>query len=191
MARVIRGDGAKVIPAQVVDAHAEADQILADARARAEAIEAEARDTIEASVRATLEAELAAAWLEVEAARQAALEGAHESVAELALAVAGHLVHDAIEAEPERVRALVDDALSRVRRARAVKVRVHPEDAPALGSDAAHAGEGFPHSGGAFPSGPQHANPAGSITLDERLAAPSRLPRGHPGLVPGARRARA
>ena len=38
MARVIRGDGAKVIPAQVVDAHAEADQILADARARAEAI---------------------------------------------------------------------------------------------------------------------------------------------------------
>ena len=133
MARVIRGDGAKVIPAQVVDAHAEADQILADARARAEAIEAEARDTIEASVRATLEAELAAAWLEVEAARQAALEGAHESVAELALAVAGHLVHDAIEAEPGRVRALVDDALSRVRRARAVKVRVHPEDAPALG----------------------------------------------------------
>lgn len=134
MARVIRGDGAKVIPAEVVDAHAEAEQILAEARARADALEREARASVEASVRGQLEAELAAEWTKVEAARRAAVEGARETVTELALAVAAHLVHDAIEASPERVRALVEDALSRVRRARAVTVRVHPDDVRALGS---------------------------------------------------------
>lgn len=132
MARVIRGDGAKVIPAEVVDAHAEAERIVAEARARADALEREARERLEARVREELEAELAAGWAALEGARQATLEEARSATLELALAVAGHLVRDAIEADPARVRGLVEDALSRVRRATAVKVRVHPDDVGAL-----------------------------------------------------------
>lgn len=125
MARVIRGDGAKVVPGEVVDARAEADRILADARARAEALVRERREALEAEARA-------AAHLEVEAARRAAVAEVEDAVAALAVAVARRVVGEALEARPERVRALVREALSRVRRASRVRVRVHPADAEAL-----------------------------------------------------------
>lgn len=125
MARVIRGDGAKVVPSEVVDAQAEAERILADARARAEAWVEGTRDRVRAEARAE-------ARLEVEAVRRRRLAELEASLPALAVAIARRAVGEALAADPTRVRALVEEAVDRMRRAAWVKVRVHPDDADAL-----------------------------------------------------------
>ena len=132
MARVIRGDGAEVVPAEVVDAKAEAARIVREAEARAIALAEEARAAVAREEREAARAELAARFVSFERERRAALEGIEGSVSELALGVARRILGEAFDADPRRVRLLVDEALARVRRASAVSVRVHPADVDAL-----------------------------------------------------------
>jgi flagellar biosynthesis/type III secretory pathway protein FliH len=149
---------ARVIRASAVIS--EAERILAAARAEAERVVGAAQDEADArraSLRAELEREVreeVGRELREEAARRRAeleeearaeraaasiaaadsqaLRARERDVAALAVAVAEHLVKDAIEARPERVRGLVSDALDRVRRASMVRVRVSPDDLASL-----------------------------------------------------------
>jgi flagellar biosynthesis/type III secretory pathway protein FliH len=141
MARVIRGDGraARVVPGEVVDARAEAQRIVGEARAAAEKIVAAARADAERARTAAHEsglanarAELAAALLAAGKARDAALAGAEREAQTLALAAAARIVGEIVALEPDRIAAVVRDALSRARRARGVDVRVHPDDVAML-----------------------------------------------------------
>lgn len=131
MARVIR-DGARVVPGALADAHEEAARILSDARAEAGALAEAARGDIERTAREDARAELAAAHLEVEHARSSQLAALADQVVELSLAVAERVIGERFERDPAHVRALVEDALQRVRRASDVRVRVHPDDVGAL-----------------------------------------------------------
>lgn len=73
-------------------------------------------------------AELSAARLELARARHGALAEARE----LALVAARHLVQAELELAPQRISAIVDGLLARVRRAERAVVRAHPDDLPAL-----------------------------------------------------------
>ena len=127
MARVIKG--ARVIARPLVDAREDAARIVEAAHAEAARVVRDARAELERAAREAARAELAAAHLEVERARDQLLEETREEVGTLAIAVARRAIGIALEERPEHVRALVDEALTRVRRARQVRVRVHPEDA--------------------------------------------------------------
>lgn len=140
MARVIRG--AKVVPAELVEAEAQAAAILEDARREAAAERESMRAELAAEAEAEARARLAAALISVEAAREAAVAEVRSSALAIASAIARRVVGDALAAEPERVRALVERATARVARARRISVRVHPEDVARLdGIDAAIVGD--------------------------------------------------
>lgn len=130
MARVIRG--ARVVPLAVWEAKDEAARIVEAAHERAARLRDERMAELKEEARQLARAELAAAHLEVERARQDVLSEGERSVATLALAVAQRLVLDELDARPERVQAIVRDALDRVRRASRVRVRAHPDDAAQL-----------------------------------------------------------
>jgi flagellar assembly protein FliH len=130
MARVIRRGNARVTPLATGHARGEDTRVVGAGRERRLREERLAELTLEAHEAAR--AELAAAHLEVERARQALLADAETTVATLALAIARRLVGEDLEAHPERVRALVLEALGRVRRATRARVRVHPSDAAQL-----------------------------------------------------------
>lgn len=132
MARVIRGEGAQVVPAEVVDAKAEAARIVAEAEARALAIAKESRAALAQEAREAARAELAGQFLALERARDAAVAEVRGAVGELAVGVARRVLGEAFEADPHLVRRLVDEALERLRRANAVTVTVHPDDVGAL-----------------------------------------------------------
>ena len=133
MAKVIRG-AARVVPGAVVDAKREAEEILERARVEAESLREAGREALEAEAREAARAGLAAAMVGVETARREAIEEVRASVAELALALARRIVADALADDPSRIEALVQDALSRVRRASRTRVRVHPDGAGRLGA---------------------------------------------------------
>ncbi len=142
MARVIRGGG-HVVPGEVVDAHAEAEKILAEAKAQAAAVLSKARaeaEAVEAESarlgREEAESEAAALLVSAAALRDRALAEAEGTVKELAIAAAKHIVTAELSLSPERIADIVRDVLGRARRARRVEVRVHPDDA-------AHLGEAF------------------------------------------------
>lgn len=132
MAKVIRGS-ARVVPGAVVEAKEEAEAILERARIEAESLRDAARASAEENAQEAARAGLAAAMVGVEAARREAIEEVRASVAELALALARRIVSDALAEDPSRIEGLVEDALSRVRRATRARVRVHPDDAARLG----------------------------------------------------------
>lgn len=109
------------------DAAREAERLVAEARARAGAIEAEAHARgLEAA-----RLEQAVALAGAARARDGALAGARGEVAALAVAVARRLLGGELQLAPERIGALVDDALGRVRGATTVELRLHPDDARA------------------------------------------------------------
>lgn len=128
MARVIRG--AKVVPAEVMEAEGQAAEILEAARRAAEAERATMRAALTEEAEAAARARLAAALIDVDRAREAAVAEARASALAIASVVARRIVGDALAAEPERVRAMVERATARVARARHTTVRVHPEDLP-------------------------------------------------------------
>lgn len=132
MARVIRGGQARVIRASVTEARDEAARILEEAREEAARIHAAQHAELRERAREEARAELATAHLALERERRAVLDETESSIATLALAVARRIVGDALEADPEHLRVLVDDALGRMRRASRIRVRVHPDDAAAL-----------------------------------------------------------
>jgi flagellar biosynthesis/type III secretory pathway protein FliH len=132
MARVIRKGEARVTPLAIAPPGEDATRNLAVRRADAARVSDERLRELTIEAQQIARAELAAAHLEVERARQTILEEAEASIATLALAVARRLVADDLEARPERVRAIVLEALDRVRRATRARVRVHPSDAAQL-----------------------------------------------------------
>ena len=125
MARVIRGDGAAVIPGEVQSAKEEAARILDAARARV----AEDIARVRSEERDRARTELAAEHVRVSESVQQELA---RLVPELAVAVARKILDRALDLEPDRIRDLAGQALSRVPRAREVRVFVRPEDVSRL-----------------------------------------------------------
>ena len=135
MARVIRADNREpgVIPAQVVSAHERARAIVADAEHRADALRADA----EREGRAVAEAALAKELLRMAEALDLERASLREAAIEIALQAARRVIGQALTERPELVRQSVTALLARVRRARSVTVRVHPDDQATLGPELA------------------------------------------------------
>ncbi len=130
MGRVIRADraGPAVIAAEVADATAQARAILERARAQAEQIAAAAR----VEGRAEGRAELAAGLLAQAQERERALQALEPQAVELALLAARRIVGQELSVRPAAVAEMVVPLLRRLRRARQVTLRVHPDDGAAL-----------------------------------------------------------
>lgn len=141
---MIRGSSApprSVVPGEVFDAREDAERILVEAREEAERLRAAAReDASAAREKARAEgfaqgrAEAAALLLEARRIRDDALAGAERDARSLALAAARRIVGEELRLAPERIVAIVGELLERARRAREVRVRVHPDDATTLGA---------------------------------------------------------
>jgi type III secretion system HrpE/YscL family protein len=130
MTRVIRADrgGPAVIPAAVADAREQARAIVARAQAEAAALHARLLDEARVQARAELAAEHAA-LAQAHAGECAALE---RQAVELALLAARQIVGETLALAPERIVAIAAPLLTRLRRARRVVLRVHPDDAGTL-----------------------------------------------------------
>lgn len=129
-ARVLKADrrGPLVVPAAIHDARAEASAILARAHDDAERVRERAREAGRSEGRA----EVAATLLRVADARDRMLGELEAQAVDVAMLAAGHIVGDALSAHPERITGIVRPLLTRLRRARQVTLRVHPDDRAAL-----------------------------------------------------------
>jgi flagellar biosynthesis/type III secretory pathway protein FliH len=130
MTRVVRADrrGPAIMPAAIAGASERAHAIIARAQAEVDATRAHALEAARVEARAGLAAEHLA-LAQAHASEHAALE---RQVIELAAAIARTVVGDELVARPERIAAIAAPLIARVRRARRVTLRVHPEDAAAL-----------------------------------------------------------
>ena len=111
----------RVVPREVVDAHAQAEAVLEGARERAR---------VEA--RAEAHAELAAAWLVLRGREEERAERDLERAIQLATLLAERLVGGALELDSARVVAMARAALAELRGARKVTIDANPLDADAL-----------------------------------------------------------
>jgi type III secretion protein L len=134
----------RVVPAEILDARAQADSIraaaarqaevlLKDAQAQVEALHAEARQAGEAAGRAEAEAELITLLVEtraeVERLRRAAIPAART----LAVRMAERIVGRTVELDPSTLADIAASALAAARvRDGVVLLRVHPADRAAL-----------------------------------------------------------
>jgi flagellar biosynthesis/type III secretory pathway protein FliH len=123
---------ARRIAREVLDARAEADRILADARRQADAVVTSAADAAAAEAREKEVARLAAGFLALrdEEARRA--ERDVDRTIELAVLLAERLVGDALRIEPARIAELAASAIQEARGARRVRIDACPEDVSAL-----------------------------------------------------------
>jgi flagellar biosynthesis/type III secretory pathway protein FliH len=130
MARVIRAEaaGTRVVPAVVVDAHERAQQLLVQAQEQVEVITELAVEQGRAEGRA----ELAAVLIEHAREHAQALATLERQAVDVALLAAKRIVGEALALEPVRIAEVVAPLFSRVRRARQVTLRVHPDDRGAL-----------------------------------------------------------
>lgn len=130
MTRIVRADrrGPAVLPATVADACERARALLDQARAQADALRAQAVEEGRAQGRAELVAEHVA-LLRAHARELAALE---RKALEVAMLSAKHIVHGELSLQPDRIAEIAGPLLARLRRARKLTLRVHPEDGPAL-----------------------------------------------------------
>lgn len=154
MSRVIRGggDGPRgVVPREVYDAREEARRIVDEAREQAASIVEDAERNAESiRERARAEgheagrAEAAALLARAAALRDQASADAERDTARVALAAAERIVGEELAVSPDRIAAIVGEALGRARRANEVVVSVCPADAETLramqAEVAAHAG---------------------------------------------------
>jgi type III secretion system HrpE/YscL family protein len=127
--------GVRVVPREVVDARAEAQALLRAARAEAEALVASARREAEAlreeawrEGEARAHAEVSARLAAEAVKRAETARGEAETVGQLAIEVARAVLGREAAAGPEVLRDVVGRALARVRRARRIVLRVHPDD---------------------------------------------------------------
>ena len=129
-ARVLKADrrGSRIVPAPVHDAHAQAAVIVARAHAEAERV----RDHARGAGRAEGRAEVAATLVRVAEARERMLHELEAQATQVALIAAARIVGDELASRPERVVEIVRPLLMRLRRARQVTLRVHPDDRAAL-----------------------------------------------------------
>jgi type III secretion protein L len=128
--RVIRADrrGPARVPAALLDARAQASALLAGAAHDAERIREQAREQGRQAGRAELASEL----LRAQQAHEQALAALEPQAVEIALRAAKQLLGAEIQAQPEQIRAVVAPLLARLRRARSLVLRVHPDDRAAL-----------------------------------------------------------
>lgn len=123
-ALLARGEAKGILEA----AHAEAARIIAEAERRAERLEEEAfARGVEAG-----RASVAALEARALTARDRALEEAEGAIVGLVTRIAERVLRDAFEDAPARIVPIARAMLDRVRRARSIEVRVHPDDAPTL-----------------------------------------------------------
>lgn len=135
MGRLVRSG--RVVPAERVEALAEAGELLARARGEAAGIVAAARAEAESirdeerrAARQAGTTEAAALLAEAAVARERALAGMQEEIVDLALEVARKVVARDLEVSRSGATEICAAALARVRRSRAVLLRVHPEELP-------------------------------------------------------------
>lgn len=141
----------RLVPAAVVEAKEEASQIVADARAQAEVLLAEAaRASSDARAKAIGEgraqgaAELASAWLRLRAEEDARNDRDLEQTLALARMITERLLGEALAMDPARLLSIARQALAQARLARRVLIVCHPDDQgvlaremPALGLESA------------------------------------------------------
>jgi len=131
--------GGRIVPAERVGVLAEAEEIMARAREQAAEILAEAREEAAAIRQGARKQGLEAGKSEVlselakaRAERQRLLAGMQHDVVALALDVARKVIHREIGQSPEIVAEICSRALTRLVSARALEVRIHPEDLPVV-----------------------------------------------------------
>jgi flagellar biosynthesis/type III secretory pathway protein FliH len=125
---------ARRIPAEIVDARAEAARIVADAQAAAAAVAQSAALAAAEEARQAETARLAAAFLVLrdESARRAERDTAR--LVELAAVLAERLIGEALRLDPSRIAQLAAVALEEARGAERVRIDACPEDTEALES---------------------------------------------------------
>lgn len=132
---------ARRIPAEIVDAHASAREIVARAEDRAKELIADARKA--ASNVAALAADeagqaevakLAAAFIALRNREELRAEADTTRAIDLAVMLAERLVGAALEVHPERIAEMAKRALEEARGARKVTIAAHPLDVEALRS---------------------------------------------------------
>lgn len=141
MARVIVADqhDSDVLPGRVARAEAEADRVLGEAQTQAREIIAQARRdaaAILAAIRTQATAAAVEETLEVQAslaaARDRMLAEARGEVLSIGIAAAEKIIGKTVEGAPELMEAIVQPLLLRLRRARRLELRLHPDDARTL-----------------------------------------------------------
>jgi flagellar assembly protein FliH len=115
---------ARIVRAEVWDARQQAQQILDAAKTGAVAIKAAAV----AEGRADGYAEVAQLLLKAHRTFDSALAAAEQDLIRLAVTSAERIVHEELKLDPGHIRAIVTEALQRVRQAKQLRVFVHPED---------------------------------------------------------------
>jgi type III secretion protein L len=120
----------------VQEAHAQAEEILAQAN------EAAAQTTVEAREEARRDADrtLVARWLALREAEARRSATDADRVVPVAVALAERLVGAALELQPSRVAALAAGVLAETRGARRATIHAHPADAEALRTHLADGG---------------------------------------------------
>jgi flagellar assembly protein FliH len=139
MGRVVKGSG-HVVAKAVLDARAEAEAMLAVARAQADTLRADAEAWREAARREGLEAGraegLAEAMATLAAARAEAgrlVDGAAPAAVVLAARMAAKIVGRAVALAPEVMADIVGEALAACRpKGDVVRLRLHPDDLVAV-----------------------------------------------------------
>lgn len=128
-----------VVKRSVQIAYQDADEILAQAQTEAERIVSEARQTAQnifdsgreegyQNGAAQWNDALAQAWK----ARDNYLASNETALLKLAVRIAEKLIGQELQARPDAIAALVDEALRSVRRAKTFRIQAHPADVPHL-----------------------------------------------------------
>jgi type III secretion protein L len=141
---------ARRVPAVVVDARDEAEHIMREASAAADAIVADARASVasitENAAREAREQEIArvtAELLTLRIGEEQRAERDLDRTIEIAALLAERLVGDAVALEPARVAALAQGALRETRGARSIRIEACHDDVAALEAMLASLGEGI------------------------------------------------
>lgn len=127
MTRIIKADRparTRMVPGAVLDARAQAREIIEAARIEGQALRERAREQGRQEGRA----ELAAAELRLARNAQAALDALEPEALKVALEVARRVVDAELSSRPEAIAELVARLMRRVRRAQRVGLHLHPDD---------------------------------------------------------------
>ena len=141
---------ARRVPAAIVDARAEAERIVLEARKVADAIVTDAHasvaNRVEAAVTEARDAEvarIAAEHLALRLGEEQRAERDLDRTLEIAALLAERVVGEALALEPARIGVLATTALQETRGARRVRIEACADDVPALEGMLADLGEGI------------------------------------------------
>ena len=123
---------ARILPAALVEARAEAARIVAEARATAAAEASKAAADAAREAREEETARLAAGFLALREAEARQLESGKGRLVELATLLAERLLGEALRVEPQRIAELAAVAIEEARGARRIRISASPEDVTPL-----------------------------------------------------------